>query len=306
MTPPLPSFASLETALNSRDYSALLLDAYGVFWAGNAQGAFEGAQSTMARIFAQGKKIGIVSNSTQTSQKELSKYAAHGFIQGKHFHFLITSGDLAKDRFSSEQLPFPTPTKRYVLFCPPHPRFAHPSSLFADTPFQETNEVSNADFIYITIPHRDGEDLEEREAFRPMVERFLPSRKPMVCANPDRYAHENSPPRPVVRQGTIASLYEEMGGQVFYCGKPYSPIYSLALDRLNRISPTAKEGVLMVGDTPETDVRGARAFGLHSALITHTGIMAERLAREGTLAFQQLPQTDIPHLLIERFSAHVL
>ena len=232
------------------------------------------------------------------------KYASHGFFQGKHFHFLLTSGDLAKHSFSSDQLPFPTPNKKYVLFCPPHPRFSHPSSLFEGSPFQETDDVSESDCIYITIPHKNGEDLEEREAFRTMVEQFLESRKPMVCANPDRYAHEHASSRPVVRQGTIASLYEEMGGQVFYFGKPFSPIYSLAFDLLNRISPTEKENTLMVGDTPETDVRGARSFGIHSALLTHTGIMAERLAHEEAFALQRLPKTDIPNVLIERFSSH--
>ena len=190
-----------------------------------------------------------------------------------------------------------------MLFCPPHPNFAHPSSfLFDDSPFRETIDPTKADFIYINVPHIDGIDQVERNAFRPMIEKFLPSQKPMVCANPDAYANEDSPFRAIVRQGSIASLYEEMGGHVFYIGKPYSPIYSIAIDRLNLLSPTQKEDILMVGDTPETDVRGARSFGIHSALITHTGIMAERLAQQGIDAFQKIPATDIPHILIERFA----
>jgi HAD superfamily hydrolase (TIGR01459 family) len=305
MTASIPTFPTLEVALNETAYSALFLDAFGVFWAGNAQGVFPGSQRTMEQLFSSGKKIGIISNSTHQSQSEIKKYASQGILQGRHFHFLITSGDLAKELFSSDRLPFPTPNKKYILFCPHCPPYAPPSSLFEESPFRETDDLLEADFIYINVPHICGVNQEERNAFHSMVKSFLPSNKPMVCANPDHYAHEGSPPRPVVRQGSIASLYEEMGGHVFYIGKPFSQIYSLALDRLNRLSPTPKEKILMVGDTPETDIRGARSFGIHSALITHTGIMAEKIAHQGPASIQSLPTSDIPNFFIERFASHV-
>jgi HAD superfamily hydrolase (TIGR01459 family) len=296
------AFSSLEAVLQENSCNALLLDAYGVFWSGNEQGAFPGSSLTMERLFAAGKKIGIVSNSTQLSQKEVQKYAAHGFLQDRHFHFLITSGDVAKGLFYSDRLPLPTPNKKYYLFCSPHPRYSNSSSLFEGTSFIRTEDLSEADFIYINVPHIAGEDQTESDVFRPMVERFLLSRKPMVCANPDRFAHEGLPPRPVVRQGSIASLYEEMDGEVFNIGKPFLQIYSLAFDRLNSISPTMKEEVLMVGDTPETDIRGARSFGIKSALITGTGIMAERIKQKGFCAVQDLPLSDTPNLFVESFS----
>ena len=302
MTSFLRTYASLEVALEEKAYSALFLDAYGVFWSGNAQGAFPGSSQAMERLFASGKKIGIISNSTQLSQNEVQKYAAHGILQGRHFHFLITSGDVAKKFFSSGSLPFPTPHKKYALFCPHHPRYSSPTSLFDESAFRETSNLSEVDFIYINVPHIGGEDQEQRDVFRPMVERFLFCNKPMVCANPDCYAHEGSPSRQVVRQGSIASLYEEMGGKVFTIGKPFPQIYTLAFDRLNLISPTLKEEVLMVGDTPETDIRGACSFGIQAALITHTGIMGERVKQQGIGAIRALPLGDVPTLLIERFA----
>lgn len=306
MTPFFSIYTSLETALQSHAYSAILLDAFGVFWAGNAEGPFPGAQNTMERLFASGMKIGILSNSTQIASTDTKKYASYGFLQGKHYHFLITSGDIAKKTFCKETLPFPTPRKKYMLFCPPHPRFAHPSTLFHESAFQETDNVSEADFIYINSPHIDGEDLEEKEHFLPIVERFKRHNRPMVCANPDMYTNEGSPPRPVVRQGTIAAIYEEIGGSVFYIGKPHYQMYSAALEHFNVLSPTRKNEILMVGDTPETDMRGARAFGIHSALVTQTGIMAGRIAQKGLSALHTLNPQDLPHILIERFASYVL
>ena len=302
MSQSIDSYATLEAALQDRPVAALFLDAYGVFWAGNAQGVFQGAESVMARLVASGKIIGILSNSTQFSSKEIEKYAKRGVIQGKHFHFLLTSGDLAREMVTSNSLPFPTPQKKYVLFCPTTARYSPPSSLFDSSPFQETSDSFQADFIYVNVPHIDDIDQVDPSLFRPMVERWVSSRLPMVCANPDHFAHEGIPPRAVVRQGAIATLYEEMGGRVFYIGKPFRDIFSKAFDQLNLLAHTEKQGVLMVGDTPETDIRGARDFGVQAALITKTGIMAERILQRPD-ALRSLSPADMPHFLIERLSS---
>lgn len=304
MAPSISRYSSLEAALHHTGCRALFLDAYGVFWAGGAAGAFPGAQETMERLFASGMPIGIVSNSTQPGKNEVSKYAKHGFIQGKHYHFLVTSGDVAKSLFSSDALPFPTPHKKYALFCPPHPKFSSPACLFEGSPFTETADLAEADFIYLNIPHIDGEDQEEADCFRALVASFIPSQKPMVCANPDLSAHEGKPPRLVVRQGTIASLYKEMGGSVCYIGKPSTQMFSFAFEHMKLLFSVPKELILMVGDTPETDIRGARAFGIHSALITNTGIMADRISKSGHTALEALPPTDLPDLFIERFATY--
>lgn len=296
------SYATLDAALTQHPYSSLLLDAWGVFWAGNAKGPYPGSKETMGALVASGKKIGIVSNSTQLSEVEIPKFAARGLIQGTHFHFLITSGDVAKKTFLSGNLPFQTPNKKYLLFCPPHPLYSHPSSMFVDTPWAETIDPMEADFIYINVPNIDGENQEDPEVFRPIVRGWAKTGKPMVCVNPDRFTHEGAPPRMVVRQGSIASMYKEIGGEVIYIGKPYKEIFSLALDRLQSLSPTPKDEVLMIGDTPETDIRGARSFGIPAALITHTGIMGERFAHEGLPSIQKLAPTDVPQLFIERFA----
>jgi HAD superfamily hydrolase (TIGR01459 family) len=301
MVTTLSTYPSLENALNQNDYKVLFLDAFGVFWGGNVQGAFPGASQTMERLFNSGKIIGILSNSSQPSSAEIKKYASRGFRQGKQFHFLITSGDVAKNLFLKECFPFPTPNKKYMLFCPPHPQFASPSSLFEGSCFTETKDVEEADFIYISIPHISGKDQVEREAFRGMVEAFLPSNKWMVCANPDCYAIEGMS-QPVVRQGTIAALYEELGGKVLYTGKPFLSIYLLAMEQLRSFSISSKEEILMIGDTPETDIRGAHNFGIRSALITQTGIMAERIAHKGESSLRGLKACDTPHFFIEKFS----
>ena len=61
--------------------------------------------------------------------------------------------------------------------------------------------------------------------------------------------------------GSIAKIYENIGGEVEYFGKPYSKIYSLATDAKNK-------RVLCIGDNLNTDIRGANMQNFNSLIIS--------------------------------------
>ncbi len=260
-------------------YEGILLDAYGVFWAGNAMGTIPGAAEAMEQLVASGKVVGVLSNSTARSAAEIDKVSRKGLLLRSHFHFFITSGDVSRDIFVSDQLPFATPAKKFFLFGGVHPRYGSPYALFEDSAFTEAARVEEADFIYIPTPHLYGDDQTDPELFRAAVEAVAPHKLPMVCANPDRFAHEGSPARAVVRQGSIAALYEQCGGSVFYIGKPSPLSFAAAMTQFKSHGVINPANVLMVGDTPETDILGAKQFGMGSALVLDTGMMKERSDR---------------------------
>lgn len=287
----------------SHQYQGILLDAYGVFWGGNSTGPLTGSVKIMEESVAQGKIVGILSNTTQLAGQEVQKFAKHGLIHGKHYHFFISGGEIAKKLFTSEELPFKTPHKKFWILGDPHPRFASPLSLFLETPFRETKQLDEADFIYIGIPHLNGEDQTDPEIFTPQLQKLKGSGIPMVCANPDCFAHEGNPPKQVVRQGSLAALYEAMGGPVFYIGKPHPLAYAHAMNSFSEHRISTPDQVIMVGDTPETDIRGAAHFGMHSALVTQTGVMADRILEKGwEKCFQELPVYDMPNFFIKRLA----
>lgn len=291
-------FRSLESI--SEPFQGILLDAYGVFWGGSAVGLLPGCKTAMERLMARGKIIGILSNTTQLAKKEIEKLKGHGIVQGEHFHFYVTSGMVAKQMLLTDNLPFPTPNKRSFLLGAPHPKFASHHAIFQDTLFQETDDLSQADFIYISIPHIEGKDQTDPESFRNQIAGFKDISIPMMCINPDRFAHEGNPPRAVVRQGSLAAMHEEQGGQVFYIGKPSDGMYSTAMQAFLEFGVSDRQKVLMVGDTPETDIRGARKYGMPSALVIKTGIMADRIAHHGIdRALGEMPMADFPDFLIE-------
>lgn len=90
---------------------------------------------------------------------------------------------------------------------------------------------------------------------------------PMICANPDRKVERGG--RIIYCAGAIAATYEALGGSVVYAGKPYPPIYELALDVGSSLRgrPIAKERVLAIGDGAATDIAGAAGFGVASVFV---------------------------------------
>lgn len=284
----------------SFEFKGFLLDAYGVFWAGNDCGLLPGSKETMQQLVLSGKIVGILSNSTQMAHKEISKLHQHGLVQGEHYHFLITSGELARTLFLTEKLPFKG--NKFWVFGGVHPRFSSYTLLFEDTSYTETAHIDDADFIYLSVPHINGEDQTDPEVFREEIEKIKSKNLPMICANPDLFAHEGQPPRVVVRQGSIGKLYEEMGGEVFYIGKPYREAYSTAIDQFRKLGVTNINEILMVGDTPETDIRGARTMGMPTALVM-TGIMADRISQKGQeTALEELLAENTPDYFIQRIT----
>lgn len=279
-------------------YKGILLDAYGVFWAGNAVGEISGAKAAMENLIKNGHIVGILSNSTQPSSKEVSKIAKQGFLLGTHFHFYVTSGDVATHTFSQGKLPFPTPNKKFWVWGGEHPAYGFPGHLFQNSSFTQTEDLSEADFIYVSIPHRQGEDQLDPEVFREEVKRVAGHKLPMVCVNPDRFAHEGNPPKAVVRQGSIAAIYEEMGGNVFYMGKPHESAYLHAMEEFIKRGIQDVKEILMVGDTPETDIRGAKNIGMRSCLLVDTGIMAERIGKQGPQVLEKLSGSDRPDYFV--------
>lgn len=90
---------------------------------------------------------------------------------------------------------------------------------------------------------------------------------PMICANPDQKVERGG--RLIYCAGAIARAYEALGGNVSYAGKPFQPIYDLALEigGDTRGKPVAKDRVLAIGDGVSTDIAGAANFGIRSVFI---------------------------------------
>jgi HAD superfamily hydrolase (TIGR01459 family) len=90
---------------------------------------------------------------------------------------------------------------------------------------------------------------------------------PMICANPDRTVERDG--HIIYCAGAVAAAYEALGGTVSYAGKPFQPIYELALELAGtlRSAPVTRERVLAIGDGIATDIAGAVNFGVRAVFI---------------------------------------
>ncbi|MFN4142222.1 TIGR01459 family HAD-type hydrolase [Aestuariivirga sp.] len=116
----------------------------------------------------------------------------------------------------------------------------------------------------------------------------------MICANPDKIVKKGA--RILYCAGKLAELYAARGGEVLMAGKPFSPIYDLAMAEAAQIRgrPVDRPEVLAIGDGPETDIRGAADYGL-DALLVAEGVTD---AAEGLHAVEAGVLRAVPHARI--------
>ena len=80
----------------------------------------------------------------------------------------------------------------------------------------------------------------------------------MLCTNPDLIIHRGS--KKEYCAGSIAEIFEKIGGKVVYIGKPYPEIYNFCIKK--------NENILAIGDNIRTDIKGANNMNFDSLLIT--------------------------------------
>ncbi|MBU2534033.1 MAG: TIGR01459 family HAD-type hydrolase, partial [Alphaproteobacteria bacterium] len=90
---------------------------------------------------------------------------------------------------------------------------------------------------------------------------------PLICANPDLVVDVGGIMLPCA--GAIAAVYEELGGPVYWAGKPHATAYEAALRHAEALrgETVAKGEVLAIGDAVRTDVAGAVRFGIDALFI---------------------------------------
>ena len=124
---------------------------------------------------------------------------------------------------------------------------------------ERVDAFEDADFIVNIGPWRRGAALADYEED---LAHAAGLRLPMICANPDLSVMQGG--SEMLCAGALAVRYEALGGSVAYHGKPHPAIYELCLARLGG-PPRAR--VVAVGDSLATDIKGANAAGLASALV---------------------------------------
>ena len=252
MTPLLAHFAPLAPA-----YDAFFCDVWGVVHNGLA--ANVPACDALMRVRARGAAVILVTNAPRPNTvvaRQLEKLS----VPRDTYDAIVSSGDVTRSVMEERR-------GQSIYHLGP----ARDRSMFDG--FQLA-PIERAD--YVVCSGLEDDETETPEDYRERLETMRRRGLFMVCANPDVVVERG--PKLVYCAGAIADLYASIGGNVLYAGKPYRPIYDLALARAEaaRGRRIALNRVLAIGDSLRTDLKGAHAVGVDFLFVTG-GIHAEEL-----------------------------
>ena len=139
--------------------------------------------------------------------------------------------------------------------------------LFKDFKKMKSDKIENSEYILCTGLFEDYED--NLKYYKKLFEKNI--KKRMICTNPDLIVDRGN-----LRElcaGSVAMVFEKMGGEVVYFGKPYSEVYDQSINNKNK-------RVLSIGDNLNTDIKGANLLNYDSLLISN-GIHRNEIKEKG-------------------------
>lgn len=244
-------------------YRAFLLDLWGVIHDGDR--LYPGVKDTLMDLRAQEKQIIFLSNAPRRAHRAAATLAALGIDESLYDH-VITSGEALYGYLdSTRQL-----GERYYYIGPDKD-----IDILDGLGRYQRSGLAPADFILNVGFFFDFQPIEDILA---SLKTAASLGKPMLCANPDRIVVKQSGQQ-IGCAGLIAEAYEALGGKVVYFGKPHERVYQLCLERFQAVQTA---DILAVGDSLETDIKGAALQGIDTLLITG-GILKETLYSGGNL-----------------------
>ena len=255
-SPVFGRFAPFATA-----YDVVLCDVWGVLHDGIH--AHEAAADALTRFRAGGGAVVLVSNAPKSSEWVVQNLDQKGVPRGA-WDAVVTSGDVTRRMLAERDV------LRVHHIGPPRDL-----PLLGD---ERIERVAPDDAAMVVVTGLFDDQTEVPEDYADRLAALKERGLPMICANPDLVVQVGD--QQLWCAGAIADLYEKIGGETHYAGKPYAPVYDAALglaeEILNRSVDRSR--VIAIGDAVRTDLAGATAAGIDCVFIAD-GIHGEELGR---------------------------
>ncbi|MFB2593877.1 TIGR01459 family HAD-type hydrolase [Paracoccus sp. p4-l81] len=291
MTRLIPALSAIAA-----DYDILFCDLWGCLH--NGVTPFPAAVEALQGFRMGGGRVVLMTNAPRPAGFVRASLDRMG-VPENAYDLIVSSGDAAQDAM------FAGAVGRRVWHLGPAKDdgfFTDIPAEWADAPAITRVEMDQAEGIICTGPFDEMTEVPEDYRARLMLARERGLK--MICANPDIVVDMGE--ARIYCAGAIAALYEDLGGEVLYFGKPHPPIYDMARRKLAAMGIDPQARVLAVGDGINTDVAGAAGEGIDALFILnglaagHFGPDADRpdpdLLRDWLAARQQAPAWSIPFL----------
>ena len=231
--------SGLKSIIN--DFDLLFIDIWGVLH--NGINLFNDSVYALDQIEKLNKEYVLLTNAPRPNSTVIKYLKKMGLDQSK-CDKVFTSGQAALKYLNSD-------FKKLKFYHIGPPRDFDLFKLFEE---YKVDNIEDCDFLLCTGLFEDFEkDLKFYEnLFQNKVD------KKLICTNPDLVVDRGE-----IREfcaGSVAKIFERLGGKVEYFGKPYPLVY-------NQAATINNKKVLCIGDNLNTDIKGANIQNFKSLFI---------------------------------------
>ena len=223
-----------------KSYDTYIIDLWGVMHNGIKLNA--SAIQVAENLYRLKKKIVFLSNAPRPSDK-VKNFLKNLDMNEKFLKNVVTSGEAAMLAINKN--------KYGKLFF--HLGPSRDNSVFHKIKENQT-DLKSCEFILCTGLF--DEHVDNLDYYKLLLKDSVT--KKLICTNPDLTVHRGQ--KEEFCAGKIAEIFEKLGGEVVYFGKPHKEIYSMCFNH--------NEKVLAIGDNLRTDIKGAKNLNIDSIFIT--------------------------------------
>ena len=236
------------------NYDLFYIDLWGVVHNGIA--LHKGAIETLEEI-GKAKKDYILLTNAPRPNKTVKLFLEKMGMGKKIREKVYTSGEAALN---------------YLKKTHPEEKFYHIGpvkdfDLFLDFQKNKSKDIDDSKYLLCTGLFKGFE--EDLSYYRELLK--LHTNKKMICTNPDLIVDRGE--KRELCAGSVALIFEKMGGEVVYFGKPFPEVYNQSVNNKNK-------KVLSIGDNLNTDIKGANLLNFDSLIISN-GVHKNEIQKEG-------------------------
>tara|TARA_B100000900_G_scaffold275369_1_gene235343 strand:- start:92 stop:913 length:822 start_codon:yes stop_codon:yes gene_type:complete len=231
-----------------KKYNFFLFDQWGVLHNGHKK--FEDAEKCLIKLRELKKKVILVSNSSRPTKFSISNLTKIGFKKSL-YDYCITSGQIALNNIKRDIY------NKYGPQCFPIKLSSEKIKYFN---LKISKKIEKANFAMIADIPNNLSIID----FAKTLDKLLKYKLPLLCSNPDYLVYDNE--KLSMCGGTVAQLYEDMGGVVYRYGKPFMPIYD---DIKRKMCIRSNSKVLVIGDSLWHDIAGGNMMKFDSLWIRY-------------------------------------
>ena len=236
------------------NYDLFYVDLWGVVH--NGVNLHKKAIAVLNELLKKNKMLVLLTNAprpNKTVQNFLEKMGMDKVLRDHVF----TSGEAALSYLKKSHL-----SKKFYHIGPPRD-----FDLFYLFEKNKCENIGDSEYLLCTgLFDNHDKDL---KFYKDLLEKHIT--KKMICTNPDLIVDRGG-----VRElcaGSVAMVFQKMGGEVVYFGKPHPEVYNQSINNKNK-------KILAIGDNLNTDIKGANLLNYDSLLISN-GIHRNEIKNKG-------------------------